>query len=83
MQVKKLSNIRSPKSEIYDRFFLGLYCTNQMQQAICWANREIGEPIINFYEYEPNESLNILKFPEISNEWLDFIAKCRSGATQN
>ena len=50
-----------------------------LRQAIRWANRGIGEPIINFYEYEPNESLNILKFPEISNEWLDFIAACRTG----
>ena len=47
------------------------------------SNRGIGEPIINFYEYEPNESLNILKFPEISDEWLDFIAKCRSSVTHN
>ena len=54
-----------------------------MQQAIRWANRGIGEPTINFYEYEPNESLNILKFPEISDEWLDFIAKYRNGATHN
>ena len=36
-----------------------------LRQAIRWANRGIGEPIINFYE------------------WLDFIAKCRSGATHN
>ena len=50
-----------------------------LRQAIRWANRGIGEPIINFYEYEPNESLNILKFPEISDEWLDFIAACRTG----
>ena len=54
-----------------------------LRQAIRWANRGIGEPIINFYEYEPNESLNILKFPEISDEWLDFIAKCRSSVTHN
>ena len=54
-----------------------------LRQAIRWAKRRIGEPIINFYEYEPNESLNILKFPEISDEWLDFIAKCRSSVTHN
>ena len=71
------------KAKYTKDFSWGFYCTNNMQQAIRWANRGIGEPIINFYEYEPNESLNILKFPEISDEWLDFIAKCRSGATHN
>ena len=44
-------------------------------------NRGMGEPIINYYEYKPNKNLNILKFSEISDEWLDFIAKCRSGKT--
>ena len=29
--------------------------------------------------YDENPELNILKFPEMSDEWLDFIAKCRSG----
>ncbi len=27
--------------------------------------------------------MKILKFPEISDEWLDFIAQCRSGKTHN
>ena len=26
-----------------------------------------------------NDNLKILKFPEISDEWLDFIAECRIG----
>ena len=54
-----------------------------MRQAIRWANRDQGELIINYYNYEPNENLNILKFPELSDEWLDFIAKCRSGKTHS
>ena len=59
-------------------FSWGFYCTNNMEQAIRWANRGMGEPIINYYEYKPNKNLNILKFSEISDEWLDFIAQCRS-----
>lgn len=62
-------------------FSWGFYCTNNMKQAIRWANRGIGEPIINYYDYEPNEELKILRFPEISDDWLDFIAQCRSGKT--
>lgn len=48
-----------------------------------WANRGPGEPVINYYKYEPNEKLKIRKFPEISDEWLDFIAACRSGKTHD
>ena len=45
-------------------FSWGFYCTNNLRQAIRWANRGPGEPIINYYNYEPNENLNILKFPD-------------------
>ena len=64
-------------------FSWGFYCTNNIQQVIRWANRGTGDPVINYYEYEPNDDLKILKFPEMSDEWLDFIAQCRSGKTHN
>ena len=64
-------------------FSWGFYCTNNIQQAVRWANRGPGEPVINYYKYEPNEKLKIRKFPEISDEWLDFIAACRSGKTHD
>lgn len=60
-------------------FSWGFYCTNNYEQAVRWANRGIGEPIINFYEYNPNTNLKILKFEKMTDEWLDFIAYCRSG----
>ena len=60
-------------------FSWGFYCTNNYQQAVRWANRRMGEPVVNIYHYEPNDSLSILKFDEMNDEWLDFIAKCRSG----
>ena len=69
------------KAKYTKDFSWGFYCTNNMKQAIRWANRGIGEPIINYYDYEPNEELKILRFPEISDDWLDFIAQCRSGKT--
>ena len=71
------------KAKYTKDFSWGFYCTNNMEQAIRWANRGMGEPIINYYEYKPNKNLNILKFSEISDEWLDFIAKCRSGKTHS
>ena len=69
------------KAKYTKDFSWGFYCTNNIHQAIRWANRGIGEPIINYYDYNPNDNLKILKFPEISDEWLDFIAECRSGKT--
>ena len=80
-QIVQYPEIR--KAKYTKDFSWGFYCTNNMQQAIRWANRGAGEPIINYYEYEVNENLNILKFSEISDEWLDFIALCRSGKTHN
>ena len=62
-------------------FSWGFYCTNNMQQAIRWANRGQGTPIINEYKYIENSDLKILRFEEMTDEWLDFIALCRKGET--
>lgn len=62
-------------------FSWGFYCTNNIEQAIRWANRGNGKPVINYYHYTPDETLSILKFEQMTDEWLDFIAKCRSGET--
>ena len=35
--------------------------------------------MINEYVYTPDTSLRILKFPEMTEAWLDFIVACRSG----
>lgn len=63
-------------------FSWGFYCTNNIQQATRWAKRHRSTketPFVNFYEYIPNVSLNIKKFLEMTEEWLDFIVSCRSG----
>lgn len=64
-------------------FSWGFYCTNNLEQAVRWANRGAGEPIVNYYQYEPNNELSVRKFTEMTDEWLDFIAKCRSGETHS
>ena len=38
-------------------FSWGFYCTNNYEQAVRWAGRGEGEPIINYYDYEPDEKL--------------------------
>lgn len=60
-------------------FSWGFYCTSNYGQAVRWANRGEGTPIINKYNYDEDKTLNILKFCEMNDEWLDFIAKCRKG----
>lgn len=62
-------------------FSWGFYCTNNFEQAVRWANRGEGEPIINCYSYKQDNTLSILKFNSMTDEWLDFIAKCRNGNT--
>ena len=62
-------------------FSWGFYCTNNFEQAVRWDNRGEREPVINFYSYEPDDKLSVLKFDCMTDEWLDFIAKCRSGKT--
>lgn len=60
-------------------FYFGFYCTLLEEQARRWAKRFTGRGIVNVYEYTPSNDLKLLIFPEMSNEWLDFIAACRMG----
>lgn len=60
-------------------FYFGFYCTLFLEQAKRWAVRYSGSGMINEYLYSPDESLKILKFEEMTEEWLDFIVACRSG----
>lgn len=67
------------KTKYTKDFSWGFYCTKDYKQAVRWANRGKGSPIINYYEYNVNTKLNILSFEKMTDEWLDFIAECRSG----
>ena len=60
-------------------FYFGFYCTVMSEQAKRWAVRYTGNGMINEYEYEYNNDLRILKFTEMTEEWLDFIVDCRNG----
>ena len=62
-------------------FSWGFYCTNNYQQAYRWADRRSADGLVNVYRYVENPDLKILRFSEMSDEWLDFIAKCRAGET--
>lgn len=34
---------------------------------------------LNCYEYIPNDTLNYLRFPKMTEEWLDFVTNSRRG----
>ena len=43
------------------------------------AARRSGNGFVNVYKYIENPQLKILHFSEMTDEWLDFIARCRKG----
>ena len=66
---------------IYTKDFgRGFYCTANYSQAERWAHRDRNlVSIVNYYSYEIVPGLSMKKFPVMTDEWLDFIAVCRSG----
>lgn len=64
-------------------FYFGFYCTLLPQQAIRWATRFTGKGILNEYRLIPDQNLNVKSFETMTEEWLDFIVKCRMGNSHN
>lgn len=60
----------------------GFYCSFTKEQAERCAKR-YNPPIVNTYEVRMNDSLNILEFKEMTEEWLEFIVNCRHGIGHN
>lgn len=76
-EIVKLPEIR--KTLYTKDFSWGFYCTNNIIQAKRWASRKSNTGVVNVYEYTPDSTLNVLKFDNMNDEWLDFITKCRLG----
>lgn len=74
--------VESPEIRIqkYNKdFYFGFYCTMLPEQAVRWATRFDGIGYLNEYQYTPDGTLNVKNFPEMCEEWLDFIVACRTG----
>lgn len=67
------------KTKYTKDFSWGFYCTENYEQAYRWADRKRAKGIVNVYSYTENPELNIKKFDNMTDEWLDFIAECRAG----
>ena len=75
------TEIRHPKvilGKYTKDFGTGFYCTMIKEQAQKWAKR-FDTPVVNVYSLLMNEKLDILEFPAMTEDWLDFIIACRNG----
>lgn len=75
----EVASPRILQNGFYKDFGYGFYCTSYEKQAKRWAMTRRGATVINRYQYRQNESLKILSFPEMTEEWLDFVVSCRRG----
>lgn len=73
----ELPEIRVQK--FHKDFYWGFYCTEFEKQAIRWATRFGKSGIVNVYSFDESAALSVKRFPEMSDEWLDFVAACRTG----
>lgn len=64
-------------------FYYGFYCTVLQEQAKRWAVRFTGAGILNEYDFAENPDLRILRFTEMTEEWLDFVVSCRLGKSHD
>ena len=74
--------VRKPEVRVvgYNKDFgFGFYCTRFERQARRWAISKRSPHIVCIYEYQPNMTLKMKSFPEMTDEWLDFVAACRHG----
>lgn len=67
----------------YKDFGFGFYCTKLEKQAIRWANTKRNGHVVNVYSWEEQPSLRVQTFPEMTEEWLDFVVDCRRGIEHN
>ena len=75
----KVSNPKILVNGHYKDFGYGFYCTNIEKQAKRWALTKKGASVVNSYSYKENEKLNVLRFEEMTEEWLEFVVACRRG----
>lgn len=74
--------VRCPEIRVqkfHKDFYWGFYCTVMEEQAVRWSVKFSGTGVVNVYSFDDSAELSIKLFPEMSDEWLDFIAACRSG----
>lgn len=67
----------------YKDFGYGFYCTNIEKQAKRWALTKRNNSVVSVFEYTKDTRLSICIFPEMTEEWLQFVIDCRRGIEHN
>lgn len=67
----------------YKDFGWGFYCTLLEAQAVRWATKFGTSGIVNVYSFNETGNLRVKRFPELSDEWLDFVVACRIGTAHD
>lgn len=67
----------------YKDFGWGFYCTLLEAQAVRWATKFGTSGIVNVYSFNEAGNLRVKRFPELSDEWLDFVVACRVGTAHD
>ena len=70
---------RDAIQRILGRVLLAQLSKNRLQR---WAKR-YDTKIVSIYDVRLDSSLKNQRFPEMTDEWLDFIIDCRAGKTHN
>mgnify|MGYP003054781485 CR=1 FL=1 len=82
-----LEIVKEPQIRLANRtldYGMGFYTTTSEEQAELWVKRKIRERnekgIVNIYEFDlsSTEKLNVLRFTEPTEEWLDFVMENRT-----
>ncbi len=84
----EIKNPKILKSEIGRDFGFAFYTTDIKNQAERWALRRARiekrikrntdiKAVVNVYEWDERNEMNIKKFDDPSMEWLDTVVKCR------
>lgn len=67
-------------------FGIGFYTTTILEQATSWAENLFARyggstKLVKVYEYEPIQDVNIYDFPQMNEEWLNFVKNNRTSDT--
>lgn len=82
--LEKVVNPSLDKMNPRTDFGSGFYTTTNYDQAVRWtlvkqrrSNNFNSKRYVNVFEYNENNSLNVLKFEDANDKWIDFICKNR------
>ena len=75
-----VAHLELPRDGWLRDFGYGFYGTESLRQPKRGALTLRHVSVVTCYVYTESSGLDVLSFPEMSEEWLDFIVSCRRGS---